>query len=148
MIEYYRYIFSFVMSRIHNFHDAEDIVQETYLTAVLKSDSLTDESKTKAWLTGIAVNKIRQYYRRRSVDTTRFCPLDDIDLPSECDEPVQPDELRLLENALISLPETWRQCAVVNILCGFSGDESAEILGVPPQTVYNRIHKAKKALRK
>ncbi|MBR3997008.1 MAG: sigma-70 family RNA polymerase sigma factor, partial [Clostridia bacterium] len=149
MTEHYRYIFSFVLSRVHNFCDAEDIVQETYLTAVLKHDSLTDVSKSRAWLTGIASNKIRQYFRRKSVDCARLISLDDSpDAASE--DSLYPDEngeLKKLSDALMSLKETWRQCAVVNILCGFSGEECAEILGVPPQTVYNRTHKAKKALR-
>ena len=148
MTEHYRTIFSFVLSRVHDFCDAEDIVQETYLTAVLKRASLTDESKAKAWLIGIASNKIRQYYRRKSAESARFCSVDSIDEPAGWDDMCgECDELRRLENALLSLHETWRQCAVVNILCGFSGEECAEILGVPPQTVYNRTHKAKKALR-
>lgn len=149
MTEYYRYIFSYVLSRVRDFHDAEDIVQETYLTAVLKQDSLIDESKCRAWLIGIAENKVRQYFRRKTADLARFSDYPaDLSSSESADDSILPtDELKELEDALFTLPEDWRQCAVVNILCGFSGAECAEILGVPPQTVYNRTHRAKKALR-
>ena len=152
MTQYYRYLISYVLSRVKNFSDAEDIVQETYLTAILKHDQLADESKAKAWLTGIAQNKIRQYFRCRAVRAARFLSMDDSGQtdPAVCDESgdlLYADELHRLEEAVMALPQTWRQCAVVNILCGLSGAETAEILGVPPQTVYNRTCKAKKALR-
>lgn len=153
MTEHYKYLCSFVLSRVHNFSDAEDIVQETYLTAILKKDTLRDESRCRAWLAGIAENKIRQYFRRQAVRAARFASMEDnmSAEPSASDETddalASPDELHRLEDAVMALPDTWRQCAVVNLLCGFSGAETAEILGVPPQTVYNRTHQAKKALR-
>ena len=63
MTEHYRFIYSYVFSRVGNFHDAEDIVQETYLTAVLKRNEFRGESQMRTWLCGIAENKVRQYIR-------------------------------------------------------------------------------------
>lgn len=154
MTEHYRYIYSFVLSRVSNFADAEDIVQETFLTALLKRSTLADESKMKYWLRGIAENKIRQYFRAQAIASAKTVS---VDAEGACIEPsytdladealVTLDEVRRLEDALLALSDDLRQCAVVNILCGLSGDECAEILAVPVQTVYNRIHKTKKLLR-
>ena len=147
MTEHYRFIYSYVLSRVGNFHDAEDIVQETYLTAVLKRNEFRGESQMRTWLCGIAENKVRQYIRRKAVTASRTAELEE-DLPiTDRDRLIAAEELTLLQNTVNDLPNDLRSCAVVSILCGMDGRDAAEILGIPVQTVYNRVHRIKKLLR-
>ncbi len=147
MTEHYRYIYSYVLSRVGNFHDAEDIVQETYLTAILKRDEFREQSQYRTWLCGIAENKVRQYIRRKAVHGSRTSA-DEEELPvSDHDRLIGWEELRMLESAVSDLPDELRECAVVSILCAMDGRDAAEILGIPVQTVYNRVHRIKKLLR-
>ena len=147
MTEHYRFIYSYVLSRVGNFHDAEDIVQETYLTAVLKRNEFRGESQMRTWLCGIAENKVRQYIRRKAVTASRTAVLEE-DLPvTDRDRLIAAEELTLLQNTVNDLPNDLRSCAVVSILCGMDGRDAAEILGIPVQTVYNRVHRIKKLLR-
>lgn len=149
MIKHYKYLYSFVASRVRDFHDAEDIVQETYLTAILKRDTLREEKYLRTWLCGIAENKIRQHLRRKAIYASRTEPMEnDCDASGfDPDRLVGLEELELLQKTVTDLPEDLRACAVVSILCGMDGSDSADILGVPVQTVYNRVHRTKKILR-
>ena len=54
----------YVNFKVNNKHDAEDIIQDVFLTATMKFDSLKNPLAFKAWLIGIASHKCNDYYRR------------------------------------------------------------------------------------
>ena len=58
----------YVKFKINNIHDAEDVIQDTCLTANIKFDTLKNLSSFKAWLIGIAKYKCNEYYRRKATD--------------------------------------------------------------------------------
>ncbi|MBQ8512608.1 MAG: RNA polymerase sigma factor [Clostridia bacterium] len=147
MTEHYKYLYSYVLSRVSDFHDAEDIVQETYLTALQKRDDFRGESHIRTWLCGIAENKIRQHIRRRGIALSRHAEAEEEIPESDPDRLIAAEELEMLRKSVADLPPELRECAVVSILCGMDGRDAAEILGVPVQVVYNRVHRIKKLLR-
>lgn len=154
MTEYYPYLYGYIASRISSLADTEDILQETYLAAVISRAALSDETKLKAWLRGIADNKIKQHYRRQAIYRTRHTgeAWEDADeaLPvpdTAADRLTAEAALARLQEEVSRLPEMFRNCAVVSLMCGLSGADAAEILGIPVQTVYNRVHKTKQILR-
>lgn len=154
MTEYYPYLYGYIASRISSLADTEDILQETYLAAVISRAALSDETKLKAWLRGIADNKIKQHYRRQAIYRTRHTgeAWEDTDeaLPvpdTAADRLTAEAALARLQEEVSRLPEMFRNCAVVSLMCGLSGADAAEILGIPVQTVYNRVHKTKQILR-
>ena len=57
----------YIKFKINNKHDAEDMIQDVCLTAMLKFDSLRNHSSFKAWLIGIASNKCKDYYKRKAL---------------------------------------------------------------------------------
>ena len=153
MTRYYNYLYGYIASRISSLHDTEDILQETYLSAVTARTSLSDEAKLRAWLRGIADNKIRQYCRRQAIYRTRYMENNEdepltIPVPdTSADALTAEAALARLQEEVSRLPEDFRNCAVVSLMCGLSGGDAAEILGIPVQTVYNRVHKTKRILR-
>ncbi|MBQ7313531.1 MAG: RNA polymerase sigma factor, partial [Clostridia bacterium] len=150
MTEHYPYLYGYIASRISSLADTEDILQETYLAAVVSRTTLSDETKIKAWLRGIADNKIKQYYRRQAIYRARHTGEEaDEELPSpdtSADRMTAETALARLHEEVSRLPEDFRNCAVVSLMCGLSGADAAEILSVPVQTVYNRVHKTKQLL--
>ena len=151
MTRYYHYLYGYVASRIASLQDAEDVLQETYLSAVLARKTLSDEAKLKAWLRGIADNKIKQYYRRQAIFRARHTG-DEADENLACpdtaaDGMTAEAALARLQEEVSRLPADFRDCAVVSLMCGLSGNDAAEILNVPVTTVYNRVHKVKSILR-
>ncbi|MDO8686410.1 MAG: sigma-70 family RNA polymerase sigma factor [Clostridiales bacterium] len=68
--QYERLIFTICMSFARNYHDAEDLAQETFLSASRNIDKFEGEN-LKAWLTTIAANKCRDYLKSpaRNIDS-------------------------------------------------------------------------------
>ncbi|MBR3763515.1 MAG: RNA polymerase sigma factor [Clostridia bacterium] len=55
----------YVHYRIHDFHDAQDVLQETLAAAVAAFPTLLDSGRFQAWLIGIARNKVNDFLRRK-----------------------------------------------------------------------------------
>ena len=74
---YYDNIYNFCRSRLFNCQDAQDVTQEVFLTFYQKRDSL-EPATVKAWLFGVAHNKILHEYSR-AMKRSRFIPYDDLE---------------------------------------------------------------------
>jgi RNA polymerase sigma-70 factor (ECF subfamily) len=64
------YLFGFAMLRLRDAGKAEDAVQETFLAALKGGKSFAGRSAEKSWLVGILKNKISDYYRKASRETS------------------------------------------------------------------------------
>ncbi len=64
--EYGDYLFGFAFSRVRNEATAEDLVQETLLSAIQSVDNFEEKSSEKTWLCGILKHKIIDFYRKSS----------------------------------------------------------------------------------
>jgi RNA polymerase sigma-70 factor, ECF subfamily len=64
------YLFSYAVMRLRDPTEAEDAVQETFLAALKGGKSFAGRSAEKGWLVGILKNKISDYYRRASRETS------------------------------------------------------------------------------
>ena len=61
-------LFRFCLLRVRDASAAEDIVQETFLSALKSRESFKGQSTEKSWLIGILKHKIMDYYRKNSRD--------------------------------------------------------------------------------
>lgn len=132
-------------SRASSPHDAEDLVQATFVTVIKIAgtyDGRTDDAR--AWLYGITARLIQE--RRRSI--VRFArallrlPSDSASIVDR-DGPCQSD----LERGLRSLSDAKRVVLVLAEVEGYTCDEIASMLNVPVGTVWTRLHHARKDLR-
>lgn len=64
------YLFSYAVMRLRDTGRAEDAVQETFLAALKGGKSFAGRSAEKSWLVGILKNKIFDYYRKASRETS------------------------------------------------------------------------------
>jgi RNA polymerase sigma-70 factor (ECF subfamily) len=64
------YLFRYAMMRLRDATKAEDAVQETFLAALKGGKSFAGRSAEKSWLVGILKNKISDYYRKASRETS------------------------------------------------------------------------------
>lgn len=62
------YLYRFALARLRDPHQAEDVVQETFLAAV-KSNSFAEQSSPRTWLTGILKHKIIDLIRKSARET-------------------------------------------------------------------------------
>lgn len=124
---------------------AEDVAQNTFLTAQRALGRYRGESTLRTWILGIALNECRRAGRRQRI----------VPLPLEIDLacPEAPDEgafvdRRALEQALAKLSEEHRDVVLLHELQGLTYEETALILGVPVGTVKSRLHHAFLNLRR
>ncbi len=64
-LQLHRQLKRFVMSKVHNVHDAEDIVQDVFIKAQLKGSQLHDAGKVTQWMFQITRNSIMDYFREK-----------------------------------------------------------------------------------
>ena len=64
------YLFKYALMRLRDSAKAEDVVQETFLAALRGGKTFAGRSAEKSWLVGILKNKICDYYRKASRETS------------------------------------------------------------------------------
>lgn len=129
-----------------NAHDAEDLVQETFLRACRGFSGYTPGTNIRAWLFTILYRARTDAFRR-----TKHAP-QTVEL--ENDGPAVPPPQEALASggeeiarALDGLPEAFRAAVVLRDVEEFAYDEIARILEVPIGTVMSRIHRGRALLR-
>lgn len=149
--------------RLVGYDDAPDVVQEALLSVYLNLASFRGESRFGTWLYRIATNAALMHRRartRRPVESLEpFLPEFDAagrhcQTPAELQVVARADELldqRLLADAamvaLERLPDLYRSAFVLRDLEELTTAEVADVLGVEPSTVRQRVHRARLMLR-
>ena len=147
-----------------NPQDAEEVVQDVFMTVFRKIASFEGRSAFSTWLYRIAVNaammKVRgkqEKQERTEEDLERWLPV--FDARAQHAHPVgawsanpeeavlQRERREVLRNELATLPTEYRTVVALRDLQGLSSEEAAEILGISPAAVKSRLHRARLALR-
>ena len=138
--------------------EAEDVVQETYVRAFTHLDSFRGDSSLATWLARIAMNEALGRLRRQrpGVEWTSLPPgaleAQIIQFPlSATSDPekamAQREIQHVVEHAIDDLPEAFRIVFMTRVVEGMNIQETAEILGLKPETVKTRLHRARSMLR-
>ena len=124
---------------------AEDVVQESMLRAWKSFDSLTDESKAKAWLLTIVRRELARTYEKKRPE------LADVDALVAAESAVlaAPEDERLaqMREAIFRLDEEYREPLVLQVLMGYSTQEIADMMGMQQGAVLTRLFRARNRLR-
>ena len=143
---------------LRNDSEAEDVVQETYVRAFTHLDSFRGDSSLATWLARIAMNEAlgRLRSRRPGVEWTSLPPgtleAQIIQFPlSATPDPektmAQREIQHVVEHAIDELPEAFRLVFITRVVEGMNVEETADILGLKPETVKTRLHRARAMLR-
>jgi RNA polymerase sigma-70 factor, ECF subfamily len=139
--------------------EAEDVVQEAYLRAYAALGEFRGESSLATWLTQIVLNEARGRLRRRRPTED----LEVLDMTAQQSSVVafpgvtafgdpetaaaQAQIRRLLERAVDQLPDPFRLVFIMRDIDGLSIEETGAQLGIRPETVKTRLHRARRLLR-
>jgi RNA polymerase sigma-70 factor, ECF subfamily len=168
--DYGRLVFRVIFGVTGEWHESEDLTQETFIQAFKAIEAARQASganfHAKAWLMQIAANTARMFCRRRSL--VRFVPFatlrkeeqDDDELVGERPAPVQPagygmsgagqdpvdliTERDLVQRTMAQLPETLRLCLVLSVVGGLPSHHIARVLGLTEVAVRQRLSRARK----
>ncbi|NLS04743.1 RNA polymerase sigma factor [Rhizobium sp. P32RR-XVIII] len=159
MRRYNQQLFRIARGVVRDDSVAEDIVQETYVRAFQHLDQFRGEALLSTWLHRIALNealgRLRQSARRSEVPLTaeekgaeilRFPAVMDVDDPEKA--MAQRQIVRLVEEAMDTLPESFRLVFIARVVEGMSIDDTASLLGIRAETVKTRLHRARALLRR
>jgi RNA polymerase sigma-70 factor (ECF subfamily) len=127
-------------------HEAEDLVQETFLRAFKAFDGFQPGTNIRAWLYTI-LHRARTDAFRKAGRSPRTVELEGEGPPVPPPQDALASGREDLERALAALPEVFRQAVVLRDVEDFSYDEIARILEVPIGTVMSRIHRGRAQLR-
>src|SRR5215218_2412162 len=156
-----RRLYRVARSVLNDDAEAEDVVQETYFRAFTHLDGFRGDAQLSTWLTRIALNEALGRLRRRRVTIS----LKDIDAINDQGEvrviylpaarqdsdpeaaAARSEVRRLLEHAVDQLPASFRTVFVLRDIEEMSVEETASQLGLRPETVKTRLHRARRLLR-
>ena len=152
--EYGKAVYSFCLYLTHNRADADDLYQQTFLTAMEKNE-IQENENPKSYLISIAVNlknnqKRKFLWRKKKferVESENFDLEAIADTASNTEEQImQAEEIRMLREAVAELPEKMRIVVLMFYMEEMSILEIAEALQIPDGTVKSRLHQAKEKL--
>ncbi|MHB8901256.1 MAG: RNA polymerase sigma factor [Thermoguttaceae bacterium] len=160
--KYERRILTLARRIVGQQHDAEEVVQQTFLSVIEHLAEFREESKFGTWLTRIATNHalalLRKRATRRTVPYTEQRSDDgyaDVPRPDMIAHWGQtPEEIatgretrRLVDEALEELDEKYRLVFLLRDVEGLSTAETAEALAITPSNVKVRLLRARLMLR-
>ncbi len=151
--EAYKAVFWTAMALLKNEADAEDIVQDTFVSLIESYDSIEDKSKVVAWLKKTAANKCLNRLTRTKTDNVEDGFFETIEaLPEDFlpDSIAESEETRRIIMNIIDniLSDDIRRTLVLFYFDEMSTKEIAEVLGIPQGTVLWRLSFAKKRIKK
>ena len=143
---------------LRNDAEAEDVVQETYVRAFTHLEQFRGDSSLSTWLSRIAMNEALGRLRRQrpgvewsslpqgvlEAQIIQF-PLASSEDPEK--SMAQREIQHVVEHAIDELPEPFRLVFITRVMEGMNVEETAEILGLKPETVKTRLHRARGMLR-
>jgi RNA polymerase sigma factor (sigma-70 family) len=170
--QYSRLVFQVIYGLTGDWHESQDLTQDTFLAAFKAIEAARQESlanfHAKAWLMQIAANNARMSLRRRRL--VRFVPFSALrqeeqdehgdELVGERPAPVQPAgygmdgagqdladliaERDAVQRVMAQLPEALRLCLVLSIVGGLPSHHIARVLGLGEAAVRQRLSHARK----
>jgi RNA polymerase sigma-70 factor (ECF subfamily) len=157
MLRHNRKLYRIARGIVRNDADAEEVVQEAYVRAFMHLQEFRGDSSLATWLSRITINEALGRLRRKrsrpevQAEESRL-EAQIIPFPQTAnDDPektmAQRQILQLVEQATDKLPENFRLVFIARVIEGMSVEETAEILGIPPETVKTRLHRARRLVR-
>jgi len=155
-----RRLYRVARSIVRDDGEAEDVLQEAYLRAFSALAEFRGDSSLATWLTRIVLNEALQRRRRRielpaaQIDPSCASEAQIIPFPLSGHQPADPERsmaqreiCQLLERAIDDLPEEFRTVLVARAIEDMSIEETADLLGLRPETVKTRLHRARRLLK-
>lgn len=150
LVRYREPVFRVVRATIGDSDAAVDVTQEAFVSAFAALQSYDSRRPFKTWISRIAINKCRDWARRRAV--RRFFSFA---LPIEAAATIADDtftadrqisdraELVRVQAAIAMLPQAIREPLVLRTIEGMTQTETAQVLGISEKAVETRLYRAR-----
>jgi RNA polymerase sigma-70 factor (ECF subfamily) len=146
--EFHPHLFNFLARLARRRDVAEDLLEDTWLRVVVHARQIRVDTRLGPWLFTVARNLYLSYCRSRLLETGHA--LEPIGLwpqagerPSPFEEAAANETERRIEAALASLPASYREVLLLVGVEGLSPIDAAAVCGVTPETLRQRLHRAR-----
>lgn len=145
-------LYRFVLKKIGNGTDAEDLTQQAFLEAAAAIESFRGGSKLSTWLYGIAMNLVKNHlsrapHRRYTFDTEDALEGMESAQPDPSEQLMHTQSIIALQHEISDLPQEMRDVLLLVALDELSYEEAALLLAIPVGTVRSRLSRARSTLR-
>ena len=155
--KYQEQIHTLAWHKIGDFHIAQEITQDTFVYAYQKLATLTHRNRFAGWLYVITSNKCNMWHRKRKPKLQSLEETDPMELEEvyyseytsrQREEAVKQNRRTIVRKLLNKLRESERTVVTMHYLAGLTCEEIGKFLGVSPNTVKSRLHRAREKLKK
>ena len=154
--KYQKSVHALAWRKVGDFHDAEEITQDTFLQVYKKLPTLKDPYKFAGWLYVIAnrlcIDRIRK--KNLAIQSLEDTPVEDIEKSSYTHHVSEQSEIAISEHRreivkklLAKLPESERTVMTLHYLGEMTVKEISKFLGVSVSAIHNRLYRARKRLQ-
>lgn len=137
-------VYGFSLSILRNTHDAEDVLQDTFVKVWTASGSYVPRGKPMAWILTVAKNLALSRFReqRHTADIGE----EEWQMLYVVNPAVTGEDRLVLESAMNGLSADDRQIVMLHAVAGMKHAEISEMMDIPLSTVLSKYNRAKKKL--
>lgn len=138
-------VYGFALSVLKNTHDAEDVLQDCFLSIYNAAPSYRPDGKPMAWILTITKNLCYQKLRKNS--RISDIPEEDWERYLDSKEGISTEDKMIISACMNLLSDEERQIVILHAVAGFKHREIAHILDIHLSTVLSKYNRAIKKLR-
>jgi RNA polymerase sigma-70 factor (ECF subfamily) len=147
---YSRMVHGILLARVP-FSDVDDLVQDVFVQALPRLNSLREVSRFPGWLASIARNRATDFHRRakpnEEFDEEYSSVQSELPTPSACHSSHSSAEAHAVLDAIRSLPDAYREPLILRLVEGLTGPEIASRTGLTHGSVRVNLHRGMLQLR-
>lgn len=154
--ETYSETYNLAFRLLRNKQDAEDLVQEAYVSAFQNLEHIHDPSKFDAWIKRIVSNLCKDFFKKKTPTLFTELELPEDDEPFEIEDTSsnfspevvadRAEYARIVQMLANQLPEEQRICILMVDGAEMTAADAAGALGIPEGTVKSRVRYGRKKL--
>ena len=155
--KYQKWVHTLVWRKIGDFHTAEELTQDIFLKVYKRLSTLKPLDRFPGWLYVITTRHCITWLRKKRVSTIPLDAMPTTELEELCyaryeaahnEEASVEHQRGIVKRLLQKLPESERTVVTLFYLAEMSCENISEFLGVSPNTIKSRLHRARKRLEK
>ncbi|MBU3191823.1 RNA polymerase sigma factor [Clostridium bowmanii] len=148
----FKYVYSFVFLRLAaNKESTEDIVQETFVSAMKVLTNYKGTSSYKTWLCGIAKNKVLNYYRN-TIRKESFAYAEEIDYVEDNQDiefmVINLETRKVILETLNNLKPIYKYVLILKYIDNYSVNDIAKYLCKTPRSIDGLLQRSKISFKK
>ena len=155
--KYQKPVHAFVRRKVGDFHIAEEITQDIFLRVYEKLETLKNPRTFAGWLYVIAARQCFAWFEKKQIPMASLDAMPPEELEElayaqyrakQRDEFANEQQREVVKRLLQKLPERERIVVTLHYLDSMTCEDVSKFLGVSPNTVKSRLHRARKRLKK